>query len=466
MDIPSTTISLPSSLAHFPHGTPATAAPIEDGARRAGDQAREEVERRGRRLRHELVVRLMVALVLVLFNELFELRTGSQPMIRTLALTAILLTPLYWLGVQAGQRLREQAYARTGVDVLLITAGLYAAGGLEAGRYVSLYAVVPIYAALVFSSHACLLATAFSSLSFLALAALHQAGLLPLLAPVPAQAWVVAGFNLLVLNVVGALAAVVAEAYRTSRRRLRTACADLERAHDELQRLNTYIQRASRVYVLGEVVAGVTHEMRNVLQGAFGHLDLARQKLVPLPADVAAHLDQVSYSCESAMRIIRSTLDAARQPDHEREPVALGEVAQRVADLKGFDLGRDGITLALDVPDTLPPVLGAPFQLQQVLLNLVANAQDALREESGPRDIEVRARAAAGEVTLEVRDSGPGIPLDVLPHVFEPFYTTKSSGTGLGLAISAGIVERLGGRLSAASDPTGAVFRLTLPAAA
>ena len=465
MDTPSATISLPSALAHLPHGTRSTAAPLEDGAGRPVDYAPEEGGRRRRSLRQELSVRLMVACILVLFNELFELRTGSQPMIRTLALTAILLTPLYWLGARTGQRLREQAYARTGIDVIMITAGLYAAGGLEAGRYVSLYAVVPIYAALVFSSHACLLATAFSSVSFLVLASLHQAGLLPLLTPVPAQAWVVAGFNLLVLNVVGALAAVVAEAYRTSRRRLRTACADLERAHDELQRLNTYIQRASRVYVLGEVVAGVTHEMRNVLQGAFGHLELARQKLVPLPADVAAHLDQVSYSCESAMRIIRSTLDAARQPDHEREPIALGEVAQRVADLKGFDLGRDEITLSVDIPDTLPPVLGAPFQLQQVLLNLVANAHDVLRERSGERDIAVRARAASGEVTLEVQDTGSGIPPDVLPHVFEPFYTTKSTGTGLGLAISAGIVERLGGRLSAANGPTGAVFRVTLPAA-
>lgn len=462
MDTPSATIPLPILKHPARHeGTP-TSVRGAVGVRSA-DLAAEERERHGRQLRQELIFRASVAMLLVLFNELFGTQQPSQPLIRTLAATTILLTPLYWLGARTGQRLREQAYARTALDVVLITAGLYAAGGLAAGRYASLYAIVPIYAALVFSSHVCLLATAFASVSFLVVAILHQAGWLPPLRPVAAEMWAVAGFNLLVLNVIGALAAVVAEAYRTSRRRLRAACADLERAHDELQRLNTYIQRASRVYVLGEVVAGVTHEMRNVLQGAFGHLELARRK--PLPADVADHLDQVQYSCESAMRIIRTTLEAARHPEHEREPVALAETAQRVSDLKGFDLGRDGITLTLDVPPALPPVLGAPFQLQQVLLNLVANAQDALRDRTGDRAITVRGRAAAGVVTLEVQDTGPGIPPEVLPHVFEPFYTTKPTGTGLGLAISAGIVERLGGRLSAANVPTGAVFRVTLPAA-
>ena len=465
MSIPSATIHLSPALERAPRheSSPASARGAE-ARTRSSDLAVDESARRSRRLRQELIVRLTVAMLLVVFNELFGIQRPSQPLIRTLAATTILLTPLYWLGALTGQRLREQAYARTGLDVVLITAGLYAAGGLEAGRYASLYAIVPIYAALVFSSHVCLIATAFASVSFLVVALLHQAGWLPPLQPVAAEMWVVAGFNLLVLNVIGALAAVVAEAYRTSRRRLRAACADLERAHDELQRLNTYIQRAARVYVLGEVVAGVTHEMRNVLQGAFGHLELARRK--PLPSEVADHLDQVEYACESAMRIIRTTLDAAHHPEHEREPVALAETAQRVSDLKSFDLGRDGITLTIDVPATLPPVLGAPFQLQQVLLNLVSNAQDALRDRGGERRITVRARATAGEVTLEVQDTGPGIPPDVLPRVFEPFYTTKPTGTGLGLAISAGIVERLGGRLSAASVPTGAVFRLTLPAAA
>jgi C4-dicarboxylate-specific signal transduction histidine kinase len=166
------------------------------------------------------------------------------------------------------------------------------------------------------------------------------------------------------------------------------------------------------------------------------------------------------------MRIIRSTLEAARHPEHEREPVALDHVAQRVADLKSFDLGRDGITLSVNVPPTLPPVLGSPFQLQQVLLNLVANAQDALRDQSGERAIAVRATAEGDAVILEVRDTGPGIPAEALPHVFEPFYTTKTTGTGLGLAISAGIAQRLGGRLSVTSTPGGAIFRLSLPAAA
>src|SRR5207302_543235 len=99
------------------------------------------------------------------------------------------------------------------------------------------------------------------------------------------------------------------------------------------------------------------------------------------------------------------------------------------------------------------------FQLQQVLLNLITNAQDELRDRDGRREITVAAAADPLGCVLEVRDSGPGIPRAILPRVFEPFFTTKQTATGLGLAISAGIVERFGGRVTAA-------HRLTRPRAA
>lgn len=428
-------------------------------------EGQEDVERRRRRFRDESVVRVVVALLILLFTELFSVGEDSRHVVTVTAIVAVLLSGPYYLAFRTGRALRMQAYLRTSADVLFITTGLYAAGGLGAAQYLAVYTLVPVYSGLVFTGRACLLATGLAIASFLSVAGLQQVGVLaPPATPLP-HAWVVTGFNLLVLGIVGVLAAILADAYRASRRRLTDLYHEVQRAHDEAVRLNAYIQRASRLYVLGEVVAGVTHEMRNALQGAFGFLDLARRRLGPVPPEVNGHLDRVQECCEGAMRIIRNTLDVARKPVREPGPVQVGDVARRVAQLKAFDLRRDGITLTLDIPADLPPVTGSSFQLQQVLLNLVANAQDELRSRRGEREVVVAAMAQDGTVLVEVRDSGPGIPPAVLPRLFEAFYTTKPSGTGLGLAISAGIVQELGGRITALNGERGAIFRVALPAA-
>jgi C4-dicarboxylate-specific signal transduction histidine kinase len=111
-------------------------------------------------------------------------------------------------------------------------------------------------------------------------------------------------------------------------------------------------------------------------------------------------------------------------------------------------------------------VLGVSLQLQQALLNLVVNAQEEVRTSTGRREISIGGRADGDQVILDVRDTGRGIPPDVLPHLFEPFFTTKTAGTGIGLAMSAGIAESLGGTLTGENRREGgAAFRLTLPAA-
>jgi two-component system C4-dicarboxylate transport sensor histidine kinase DctB len=158
-------------------------------------------------------------------------------------------------------------------------------------------------------------------------------------------------------------------------------------------------------------------------------------------------------------------LETARQPSSERVRVIVPDIARRVVDLKGYDVRRHGIALRVEFPATFPAVIAVPFQLEQVLLNLVSNAHEALR---GTRrgTIVIAGVVDRGQAVIEVRDNGPGIPDEVLPRIFEPFYTTKPDGTGLGLAISAGIVRDSGGELTAANRPEGgAVFRLTLPVA-
>jgi signal transduction histidine kinase len=429
-------------------------------------RAPDESSRRRRALRQELGVRAGVAVVMLVFNELLATSAHAQAIIRGAAIVGLLVNIPYYLAARSSWRRRLQAWIRMSMDVAFITAGLYAAGGLAASANLTVYAIVPVYTGIVFSSVACIVVTLLATLAFLTMAGGQMLGLLAFTSPPPADAWQTAIFNLLVLNIVGGLAAMLADAYRRSRHRLAAAYGELERAHDQSLRMHAQIERAGRLYAVSEVVAGVTHEMRNVLQGVFGHLWLVRRKLATAPADVDEHLARVEEACEQVMRIIRTTLDMARQPGDAPGPIEVDEVIARVAELKAYDLRRDGITLSVDVPEDLPRIRASGFQLQQVLLNLITNAQDELRDRDGRREVIVTAAPDPLGCAIEVRDSGPGIPRAILPRVFEPFFTTKETGAGLGLAISAGIVERFGGRITAMNRRDGgAAFRIVLPAA-
>ncbi len=423
-------------------------------------------ERRRTRLRQELAARLAVASLVLAFSALVPGERDADSVVRLTAVIAIGLNLPYLVAFRTGYALRAQAYLRSLVDVALITAGLYGAGGLGAAPYIAIYAIVPVYSAIVFSSLASVLAVLLATVAYLAIALLQVDGILPFLRPPLPGAWGIAGFNLLVLNIVGWLAALVAKAYRRNQGRLTALYAELERAHDQSLQLNSQLQLTARRYMLSEVTAGLTFEVRDALQSAFGHLWLARRGGPPLPAEALDHLGRVEEACESAMRIMSTALDNARHPEPQPEPVAIADVVQRVVDLKAVEVRRERITLSADVPAGLPLVLGTSFQLQQILLNLVVNAQEALRSGTGRREITIVGRADGDRVMVEVRDTGSGISPSVLSRVFEPFYTTKPAATGLGLAISAGIAERLHGTLTAENGRAiGAVFRLTLPVA-
>ncbi len=412
-------------------------------------------------------MRAGIAVLVVVFNELFYLSTGgpANRLIRDEALAVLLLNVLYYFAARGGAVPRAQAYARMLGDVGFITLGLYSAGGLAAASLVGVYTIVPVYAGLVLSSVACVLATAVSTVAYLAVVFVHPATAAAAALPGRMREWEVAAFNLLVLNVVGGLTAVLAEAYRRSRLALAAVHDELERAHDQSLLLNAELQRAGRLSALGEVVAGVAHELNNVLSVAVGHLTLLRSQ--GSSPELRARLDAVEQSVDSAVRIVHNTLDGARQPADTAAPLSIVDVARRVVALKRYELRREDVAVHMDFAPDLPLVRGVPLPLQQVLLNLVTNAQQALRGAPPPRAIEIVGHATRGRVVVEVRDTGPGIPVEHLPRLFEPFFTTKAGGTGLGLAISAGIAREAGGTLVADNRPGGgAVFRLELPALA
>lgn len=157
-------------------------------------------------------------------------------------------------------------------------------------------------------------------------------------------------------------------------------------------------------------------------------------------------------SCAQLIIGLGSTSGGAGRPD----PTSLATVIARTVSLFGESLKRRGILLEVEVPAELPPVIAHPQQLQQVLLNLLTNAKDALQHDSPREDRRIEVRACTDEnaaVRCSVRDNGPGIPSDLRARIFEPFVTTKRSrgGTGLGLSVSRSIVESFGGTLDVRS---------------
>src|SRR5262245_26076968 len=239
------------------------------GVRRPEEDALFRAGRRRRRLRQELLVRAAVAILIFAFNELVGFGgSGPDPEVRVTAVLAFALNGPYYLAARTAHWAWAQAFGRMLGDIALLSLALWGAGGLAAAPYVALYTIVPVYAGAVLSSPACLIATWSATAAYLAIVLAQSLGWLSLPGPVPRNAWSVAVFNLLVLNVVGVLTAVLAHAYRRNRERLAFLYQELEQAYDEASRLNTELQRRARLQVLGEVMTGVAHEIRNALQGA------------------------------------------------------------------------------------------------------------------------------------------------------------------------------------------------------
>jgi signal transduction histidine kinase len=416
------------------------------------------------RARKEFLVRSAVTLFLLACAEGLDVgSTRGEPIIRMAIGLGVLLNVPFYLLARTDTASRLTAHVRMLTDIALVTVLLYGAGGPAAAPYLIVYTLVPVYAGVMLSAAACLAGTLFASAGFVTVAWLQELRWLPATGPDLPGAWTLIWFNLLVLNVVAGLTAMLTEAYGRSRERLGALYQELERAHDEALVLNTELQRRTRLHVLGEVTAGIAHEMRNAMSVAAGQLDLALAKAQG-GRPVLRHLTLAREGCESAIRVLGSTLAVARHSGDAEQAVRLPETARQVVDLKRYDLRRDGIEIELEMPPGYPPVVGVPFQLQQVLLNLITNAQEALRDRPRScRHIVVAGRVEPHHALLEVQDTGPGIAPEILSRLFDRFVTTKRGGTGLGLAISAGLLRQWDGELTAANRPEGgAVFQIRL----
>jgi signal transduction histidine kinase/CheY-like chemotaxis protein len=252
--------------------------------------------------------------------------------------------------------------------------------------------------------------------------------------------------------------------YEEARQRLR-----------ELQDTQAQLLQAGKLSAVGQLVSGVAHELNNPLSVVIGYGQLLLSRGVP--DDARRPIEAIVAQGARMAKIIQSLLLFSRQRKPERRPVDLGDVVRQILTLRETQLVVSGIRVETDFAVDVARAEGDSHQLQQVVLNLILNAEQAIlgsgvggRRTGDHIRITTSARRLgdATWVIMQVADNGPGIAPAVLPRVFEPFFTTKKvgDGAGLGLSVSYGIVEQHGGRLSVESEPGRTVFTLELPAAA
>src|SRR5438093_5349447 len=231
-----------------------------------------------------------------------------------------------------------------------------------------------------------------------------------------------------------------------------------ERTHQRLE--------AEKLATMGNLLAGVAHELNSPLSVILGQVGLFKTNGVD--PNARARVKDIGEAAERCVRIVRSFLTMARRHPPERGHVSLNHLLRDAVELLAFELRIANVEMEFDLEKGLPLIWADGHQLKQVVVNLVTNARQAIHDAPPPRRLSLvtRYEAANRLVRIEVADSGPGIPPEILGRVFDPFFTTKpeGEGTGLGLALVRGIVEGHGGTITVESRPgEGTRFVIELP---
>jgi two-component system C4-dicarboxylate transport sensor histidine kinase DctB len=241
--------------------------------------------------------------------------------------------------------------------------------------------------------------------------------------------------------------------------------ADLTRANEDLHRMQADLVQAGKLAALGRMSAALSHEINQPLAAARNYADSADLLIDrgDLPR-AKANIGQILGLIDRMAAIARHLRSVARKPDEPLKSVDLAAVVQDALAIAQARLGSAGAEVVLDLPADLPPVQGGPIRLQQVIVNVLSNAADAI-EASADRRVHLSARTEGDEVALRIRDHGPGVAPAIADRIFDPFFTTKQvgSGLGLGLSISYNIMKDFEGDMRVANHPEGgAVFTLVL----
>ncbi|MBZ5628174.1 MAG: GAF domain-containing protein [Acidobacteriia bacterium] len=235
------------------------------------------------------------------------------------------------------------------------------------------------------------------------------------------------------------------------------------RAYDNLRRTQEQLLQSEKMSAIGQLISGVAHEINNPLTAILGYAQLLENEA--LDARALDFVAKLFKQAQRTQRLVQNLLSFARQRKPEKKEVDIRKVLDDTLALRDYDLTRHDIHVVCDLEDSLPAVVADAHQIEQVFLNIINNAVDAMLERTRGGTLSVRTGRQNGHVCIEFRDSGPGIREP--QKVFDPFYTTKpvGKGTGLGLSICYGIVKEHGGDIVALNHPDGgALFRVMLPA--
>jgi PAS domain S-box-containing protein len=234
-----------------------------------------------------------------------------------------------------------------------------------------------------------------------------------------------------------------------------------------LQEAQYKLAQVTRTQAMGELAAAIAHEVNQpltaiVTNGSFSLRQL--ESATPNPDELRAATTEIVSDGTRASAVISRIRGLPMKGTPMRAELNINHIIHDVSILLRNDLSRNHVSLRTDLAADLPQVPGDSVQLQQVLINLIMNAVEAMRiSTGGTRELLIKSAKDPDGVLVQVQDSGPGIAPEVADRIFEPFFTTKAEGIGMGLSISRSIVESHGGRLWVVAEPNGALFEFTVP---
>ena len=242
--------------------------------------------------------------------------------------------------------------------------------------------------------------------------------------------------------------------------------SERKRLEDQARDLYQQLLQAEKLAALGQTISGVAHELNNPLATILTWAERLSQR--PVDEQTRRGLETILSESERAAKIVRNLLTFARKRHTTRAMVDVNQIVRETLALRSYEQSLANITVIEALAAGLPLAFADPHQFQQVLLNLIINAEQAMLGANGRGTIVLRTwqDVEAESVILEVNDDGPGVPEDVQPRIFDPFFTTKEvgKGTGLGLTVAYAIIQEHGGRITVKSEPGhGASFLVSLP---
>src|SRR6266542_1261067 len=237
----------------------------------------------------------------------------------------------------------------------------------------------------------------------------------------------------------------------------------LEKSLVDLKAAQEHLIQAEKLSALGELVAGVAHELNSPLSTIVLGAELATS-LVASEGKVKTQLERISEASVRCQHIVKSLVSFARKQKPEMADVDINALCDKALALVVYQLKVSNIELEKRFDERLPRTMADPHQLQQVFVNLATNAYQAMSSRTGRGRLVVATTAADGVIRIAFQDDGPGIPKEQLRKIFDPFFTPKADGTGLGLSISYGIIKEHGGEVSVHSGPgEGTTFLIEMP---